>query len=122
MKRNMCLRNERDIFDANGGPTLFEIYRIDENGKRLSSKNPVANGAAKATETAEHDERRRTIITFYDLPLELCGHTMVDGTLASTVAAIERAQFTCVGIHADRVNVNQPVIKGRIESKLTVYT
>ena len=34
------LRNEIDLFDANGDPTLFEIYRIDENGKRLSSKNP----------------------------------------------------------------------------------
>ena len=114
------LRNEIDLFDGKGDPSSFEIYRIDANGKRLGSRYTV--GMAEARAESEDDARRRTVITYYDLPLELCGKTIAGGSLRDTVRLLERAQFICVGTQADRVNVNQPVVKGRVESKLAVYT
>jgi hypothetical protein len=112
-----------DLFDDKGDPTNFEVFRIDANRKRIyDTPKPGAAEAAARRASTEQDERRRTILTFYDLPLSLCGKTIADGTLASTVRLLERAQFMCVGVNAKRVSVNQPVVKGRTESKLAVYT
>ena len=117
------LGKDIDLFDDNGDPTNFDIYRTDENGRRIyEGPRPGAAVAASLRASTEQDEKRRTILTFYDLPLGLCGKTIADGSLASTVSLLERAQFVCVGTHAKRVSVNQPVVKGRTESKLAVYT
>ena len=60
-------------------------------------------------------------MTFYDIPLSACGYERTTGPLAEIVKVIERAQFETSGNRAKRVNVHQPIIDGRADTKLTAY-
>jgi hypothetical protein len=112
--------SEIDLFDAKGDPHAFTVYKTDKRGNTIHDR--PRPGARTTRAQTEDDEQRRTVLTFYDVPTELCGNTIAAGTLTDMVKTIERAQFVCVGTHAKRVNVHQPIVDGRPETKVTVYT
>ena len=109
-----------ELYSETGDPVEFQVFRMDAQGRRIQSREKHAR-TMQAREESEEDEQRRTIITFYDIPLSVCGYvSRTEGPLAEVIKIIERAQFEVAG-HAKRVNVHQPIIDGRPDTKLTAY-
>ena len=109
-----------ELYSETGDPVEFQVLRMDAQGRRIQSREKHAR-TMQAREESEEDEQRRTIITFYDIPLSVCGYvSRTEGPLAEVIKTIERAQFEVAG-HAKRVNVHQPIIDGRPDTKLTAY-
>ena len=50
---------------------------VNEDGKRIHTSPRFTTGRLEARQEAEQDEKRRTVIIFYDFPLALGGYNMV---------------------------------------------
>ena len=80
-----------ELYSETGDPVEFQVFRMDAQGRRILSRETDAR-KMKAREESDEDEQRRTIITFYDIPLSVCGYvSRTEGPLAEVIKTIERA-------------------------------